>query len=65
MTGSWRTTLLGLLAVGGAVVSFGKALLDGDPATMPDFDALLAAFAGLGLIFARDNKVTSESAGAK
>ena len=65
MKGSWRTTVLGALAVGGAVITFGKALLDGDPATVPDFDAVLAAFAGIGLLFARDNKVSSESAGAK
>lgn len=63
---SWRTTLAGigaiLVAVGGAVT----ALFDNDPATIPDWTAVAAAvIAGLGLIFARDNKVNSESAGAK
>ena len=42
-----------------------QALFDGNPSTEPDYAALVAAvMAGLGLIFARDNSVTSEQAGA-
>ena len=61
-----RTTTLGvgtiLVAVAGALV----ALTDTDPATVPEWDTLIAAVtAGIGLIFARDSNVTSEEAGAK
>jgi hypothetical protein len=43
-----------------------QAIFDGNPATEPDYAALVAAIvAGLGLIFARDNGVSSEQAGAK
>lgn len=63
---SWRTTVTGigaiLVAVGGAV----SATFDNDPATVADWAAVIAAcIAGFGLIFARDNKVSSEQAGAK
>lgn len=62
---SWRTTTLGVLAILGAVLTQLTNALDNDPATTFDFDALLAGIAGLGLLFARDHKVTSEDAGAK
>lgn len=65
MKGIWKTTLFGILTLLSAIAAFGKALLDGDPTTQPDFEAILAALAGIGLIFARDNGVTSEEAGAK
>lgn len=65
LRGSWRTSVLGILTLLGSIVTFGQALLDGDPATVPDFDAIVAALAGIGLIFARDNKVSSEEAGIK
>lgn len=62
---SWRTTLAGIAAIltaGGTALT---ALADGDPMTNPDWAALIAAvIAGIGLLFARDNKVTSEQAGA-
>lgn len=62
---SWKTTVLGVIAVLTAVLTCAKALLDNDPTTIPDWGALAAAVsAGVGLIFARDNKVTSEQAGA-
>jgi hypothetical protein len=62
---SWKTTAAGvgaiLIAVGAAVSS----QFDNDPATVADWGAVVAAvLAGIGLIFARDNKVTSEQAGA-
>jgi hypothetical protein len=63
---SWRTSLAGLGAILVAAGDTLKALMDGNPATNPDWAMVVAAIsAGLGLIFARDNKVTSEQAGAK
>lgn len=62
---SWKTTVTGIAVLIGAVSMALIALLDGNPATTVDFDAILAALAGLGLLAARDNNVTSEEAGAK
>jgi hypothetical protein len=63
---SYRTTILGVIAVGTAVLNAAKAIFDGDPSTVFDLELTIAAVsAGLGLIFARDNGVTSEQAGAK
>lgn len=63
---SWRTTILGIVTILGAVVDVLKTLLDGDPVTNPDWPIVWVAItAGWGLLVARDNKVTSEEAGAK
>lgn len=62
---SWRTTVLGVCALLAAVGSLGKAMFDGDPTTIPGFEEVIAAILGLGLLIARDNKVTSKQAGAK
>ncbi len=65
MIKSWRTTTTGVLAIIAAVVSAVQMLVDGNPATNPDWSAVAAAvIAGVGLITARDNKVTSEQANA-
>ncbi len=65
MTASWKTSLFGaggLLVVAASAIS---ALADGNPATNPDWASVAAAASAcLGLLFARDNKVTSEQAGA-
>lgn len=65
MTASWRTSLFG---AGGLLYLVGTALtamFDGKPETNPDWNALLVAgSACLGLLFARDNRVSSEKAGA-
>lgn len=65
MTASWRTTVFGagglLFVIGGTVV----ALTDGKPETNPDWTAVVAVLSTcIGLLFARDNKVTSTDAGA-
>jgi len=63
---SWKTTVMGVCAILTAVAGAVKLLVDGDPATNPDWTATLAAVAaGIGLIAARDNDKSSESVGAK
>ncbi len=57
--------LPGGVARGLLVGTAGTALLDNDPSTMPDWTSLMQAVAGLGLMAARDNKVSSEDVGAK
>lgn len=43
-----------------------NALADGNPATNPDWTSVIASISVcVGLLFARDNKVTSEQAAAK
>lgn len=65
MGSSWRTTTAGIGAILIAIGSALAAQFDADPATVPDWGAVIAAgIAGIGLLFARDNKVTSEQAGA-
>ena len=65
MTKSWKTTFTGVATALIAILSAVKFLVDNDPATVPDWTSTIAAVtAGLGLIFARDNNVTSERAGA-
>ncbi len=63
---SWKTTAAGVAAAVAAIAVAAHAVLDGDPATVPNWEAVGAAVLGaVGLIFARDNSVTSEKAGAR
>lgn len=63
---SWKTTVTGVCAILIAVAGAVKLLVDGDPASNPDYTAVLAAVAaGIGLITARDNNKSSEDVGVK
>lgn len=62
---SWKTTYAAIATFTIAILSAGILMFDGDPTTNPDVGALVAAgTAAVGLLFARDNNVTSEAAGA-
>jgi hypothetical protein len=66
MSASWRTTLFGVGGVLTVVVAALNAIFDGNPATNPDWTSVIASLSAcIGLLFARDHKVTSEQAGAK
>lgn len=66
---SLKTTILGICVILVAIGSAGKALLDGDPGTAVDVEAVMASvmagLAGMGLIAARDNDKASEDVGLK
>ena len=63
MKGSWKTTAAGIVAIVAAVTDAVSSMLAGN---LIDFARVIAAIvAGIGLIAARDNGVSSESAGAK
>lgn len=63
---SWKTTVTGVAAILTAVGAALTALFDNDPNTTLDVTVTASAImAGIGLILARDNNVTSEEAGAK
>lgn len=63
---SWKTTAAGWAAALGLGLTEAAKFLDGDVATEPQWGLVIAAFAVLfGFSMARDDKVTSESAGAK
>ena len=64
---SWKTTLCGILGILAAAINLiAIPLLDADPVTTANFGGFLAiAVPAIGLLFARDNNVTSEQAGAK
>ncbi len=57
---SWKTTAMGIITSLGAILTQAGALLDDDPATVFDINALWVAIAAMGLVFARDNDKSSE-----
>lgn len=63
---SWKTTGAGIGAILVAVGSALTAMFDGDPATVADWGAVVAAvIAGIGLIAARDNDKSSQDVGIR
>ncbi len=68
LKGSWKTTVLGWLGLVTAVGLAATALLGGDGAEGVDWNGLwesvIVVFPSLAAIFARDNNVSSEAAGA-
>ena len=66
LKGSWRTTGAGIAMILTALGTAVAALTDNDPATQVNIGATISAIvAGVGLLMARDNKVSSEEAGIK
>ena len=65
-TKSWKTTAAAICGVLSAVLLNVQHMLDADPATVADWASVVPiAIAAGGLIFARDNDVSSASAGAE
>lgn len=63
---SWKTTAAAVAGLLGLLSAAAQALLDADPATNPDWNTLFVlAMPMVGLLFARDNAVSSEAAGAQ
>ena len=61
---SWKTTTGALCGLVALILGAASAMLDNDPATNPDWNAVAIAAVAVGTMFARDNNVTSEQAGA-
>lgn len=63
---SWQTTSYGTCVILIGLLSALKLLLDGDPATNPDWNLVAVAFfSGIGHIRARDNSKSDEQVGAR
>lgn len=51
---NWKTTLFGIGVLLTAIGTSLTALFDGDPETTLNFESIVAALAGLGLLVAKD-----------
>lgn len=59
---SWKTTVAGIAAMVASLAGALAAEFDSDPATMAEWSAVIAAFiAGVGLLFAKDNKAAEQT----
>ncbi len=63
---SWKTSLSGIAGIVGLIATGLSAQFDNDPATVAQWSIIIPAIIpAIGMLFARDNNVTSEQAGAK
>lgn len=66
---SWKSTSAGIIAGVLVILTAAHALLDGDPETVPDADAVMNAIVGICLIVwgvvTRDGDKTSSETGAE
>jgi hypothetical protein len=63
---NWKTSIFGTGGLLVIVANVASMLLDGDPATNPDWSVVFAAaMPSLGVLFARDANVTSKELGLK
>lgn len=61
---SWKTTAAGIAGILGMLGTAVSAMLDGNPATDPQWSIVIpAVITSAGLLFARDANVTSEQQG--
>ena len=59
MVRNWKTTFMGIGTIIVALIGVAMSILDGNPATNPDWTVTIAALtAGWGLIMAKDSTVT-------
>lgn len=66
MSKSWKTTASGAVTALYAIADALKAMLDSDPATVPDWSLVLVAVgAFVGLLHAKDRTVTGVGAAAR
>lgn len=61
---SWKTTVAGIAAIAGGISALCKAISEGSWDTTVMITAASAISTGVGLLFARDHKVSDEQAGA-
>ena len=62
---SWKTTAAGILGALSVIAGQVATLFDTDPGTNPEWNIIVATvMTAVGLFAARDNDVSSESAGA-
>jgi hypothetical protein len=63
---SWRTTLTACILAVDSILHAVSALIDGDPATNPDWNTVVVmVVAAIGLFFARDASVSSQESGIR
>lgn len=63
---SWKTTAAGISGIVGLLATALAAQFDSDPATVANWPVVIPAIiTSAGLLFARDNNVSSEAAGIK
>lgn len=66
ISGSWKTTVFGAGGLGTIAWNVASMLLDGNPATNPDWSVVIfSTLSSLGLLFARDNDKSSQDVGLR